>query len=102
MGVRDFIKVDKTQSAATKAGDLIAFKDAVARVLMLGPPLLDIMNHNFDDSNPQAIVWTDLESIFGLPANKGQIVFDITNGIMGALTGTMQNDQAKNIAARVG
>lgn len=102
MGVRDFIKVDRTQSAATKAGDLIAFKDAVARVLMLGPPLLAIMNHNFDDSNPNAIVWTDLETICGLPVGAGHTVFDMCNGVMGAMSGTMENDQAIQICARVG
>lgn len=103
MAIRDFIKIDKTAPVASpKAGDLIAFKDAVARVLMLGPPLLDIMGHNFDDKDALNIIWTDMESLFGIPEGKGQQVFDMINGAMGAISGKMQNDQAKNLVARVG
>lgn len=102
MAARDFIKIVKNDSVtAQKALDLLTFKDAVARVLMLGPPLLAAMNHNFDDSNPQAIVWTDF-ALFGIPSGKEQTVFDMVNGVMGAMTGTMQNAQAVEISARVG
>jgi hypothetical protein len=102
MAQRDYIKVDPSQTAATKARMLIDFKDAVARVLMLGPPLLLIMNENFDDSNPGNIIWTDLEALFGLPAGGGHTVFDMINGSMGAAQGTMQNSQMVNLISRVG
>lgn len=102
MAQRDYIKVATDQSAATKARMLLDFKDAVARVLMLGPPMLLIMNENFDDSNPAAIVWTDLEALFGLPAGGGHTVFDMVNGTLGAMQGTMQNSQAVNLISRVG
>ncbi len=102
MAVRDYIKIVKDSNAAERARDIIAFRNAVATVLSLGPPMLLIMNHNFDDANPQAIVWTDLETLFGVPSGKGQTIFDMVNGIMGALTGTMQNDQAVQMESRVG
>lgn len=102
MAQRDYIRVARDQSAATKAGMLIEYKDAVARVLMLGPPLLKIMSHNFDDADSKALIWTDMETLFGLPPGAGQAVFDMVNGSQGAVTGQMQNDQCVNLISRVG
>jgi hypothetical protein len=42
-----------------------------------------------------------LESAFGLQAGQGQIVFDLLNGTLGALNGTMQNSNAIALTSRV-
>lgn len=55
------------------------------------------MNHNHDGS-----VFTDLEALFGLPAGKGQTVFDLVNGAVGSMEGAFQVADAKNITERVG
>lgn len=102
MAQRDYIKVNAANAAASKAMNLISFKDALTQVFMQGPVILAIMNQNFDDSNPQSIIWSDLETLFGIPTGTGQTVFDMLNGTMGALNGTMQNNQAANLIARVG
>jgi hypothetical protein len=56
-----------------------------------------IMDHNGDGTT-----WTTIESIFGLPAGKGQIVYDLINGTLGAMRGTFQNTNAITLTDIVG
>lgn len=74
---RDFIKIDTNNAVATQAAL--------------------IMNHNNDST-----VFTDIETLFGLPSGKGQIVFDMVNGSIGSMEGTFQTADAKNITERLG
>jgi hypothetical protein len=94
---REFIKVDRTQSAATQAGLLLQYTTTMRQAYELGNRVRDVMLRNTDN-----VVFTDIESLFGLPAGKGQIVFDLVNGSVGAMTATFQNDDCKEISERLG
>lgn len=94
---RDFIKVDTTLGTAKYAGRLILFKDTLRDAYERGKELLAVAGHNNDGS-----VWTDVEAIFGLPAGKGQTVFNLINGSVGAMEGTFQTADAKNITETLG
>jgi len=94
---RDFIKIDTSVSTATHAQLLLAYIKALRNAFELGTEVLAIMNHNQDGST-----WTDLEALFGLPAGKGDDVFDLVNGSVGAMQNTFQNDDCKQITEQVG
>lgn len=94
---RDFIKVDRTQSAATQASLLLSYVSALRQSYELGVKTLAVMNHNNDGS-----VWTDLETLFGLPAGKGQTVYNLINGSVGSMTGAFQVPDAKNLTETLG
>jgi len=94
---RSFIKVARGVTTATHAGMLLAYVDQLRTAQDTGRRILGIMNQNNDGS-----VWTDIEALFGLPAGKGQTVYDLMNGSIGAMDGTMQNAQAKNITETLG
>lgn len=94
---RDFIKVDTTPSAATKAPLLLQYIAAQRQAYEIGNRVKDVMTHNND-----GVVFTDIEALFGLPAGKGQIVFDLVNGAVGSMEGSFQVDDAKEITERVG
>jgi hypothetical protein len=94
---RTFVKIDTTMSGATHAGLLRAFVQQQRAVYELGTRLLAIMNNNHDGA-----VFTDIESLFGLPTGKGQDVFDLVNGSVSAMNGTMQNSNGKSIGESVG
>lgn len=97
MAARDFIKIDKTQTAATQAGLLLSYVSTLRTAFDLGTRILAIMGHNNDGT-----VFTDLETLFGLPAGKGQTVFNLVNGSIGSMSGTFQVADAKNITETVG
>jgi len=94
---RDFIFVDKTQSAAVKAALLLQYRDSMRRTLELGTEILAVMGHLND-----AVVFTDIEARFGLPAGKGQTVFNLVNGADGSMRGTFQVPDAKNLTEILG
>lgn len=94
---RDFIKIDNTTTTATQASKLIAYRNALRDAYQKGKEVLGIMNHNNDGS-----VWTDIESLFGLPAGKGHTVYDLMNGSIGAMEGTFQNSNAKDLTETLG
>ena len=96
---RDFVRVDPANSQARL---LLQFKDLLRQAYELGTRVRAVMRHNYDDSNPQAIVWTDLEALFGLPAGKGQTVFTLVDGSVGAMEGTFQTSAGKDITETVG
>jgi hypothetical protein len=94
---RNFIKIDTTIAAATHAGLLRAYIQTLRQAYEQGQRILAIMDHNHDGT-----VFSDIEALFGLPTGKGQIVFDLVNGSVGAMEGTLQNNDAKQITERVG
>lgn len=93
----DYIKVDTTPSAATKAQLLIQYVTALRQSYELGVKTLAIMNHNNDGTT-----WTSLETLFGLPTGKGQTVYNLINGSVGSMTGVFQVSDAKNLTETVG
>lgn len=94
---RDFIKVDTTQAAATQAQLLKSYISSLRQAFDFGTRVLAIMGHNNDGT-----VFTDIETIFGLPAGKGQTVFNLVNGSIGAMSGNFQVADAKTITEQVG
>jgi hypothetical protein len=96
----DFVNVNPT-GPKPQPQLLLNFRNAVAQVLMQGPVLLGEMNHMFDGAR-DPIDWGTLENNFGLPAGTGQTVFNLVNGTMGAVQGTMQNAQAVALVNQVG
>lgn len=89
---RDFIKVDRTQSAAIKAPLILAYRDTLRRAIELGNECLATMAHMNDGT-----VFTDIETNFGVQAGKGQAVFNLINGSVGSFSGTFQVADAKNL-----
>lgn len=97
----DFISVNTSTTTATRAQ---ALKNAVAQFRAAQQALqaeLAIMNHAFDGSG-QSPVFTVLETLYGLQAGQGQIVFNLVNGSIGAMAGTFQNNQCEVLIAQVG
>jgi hypothetical protein len=94
---RDFIKIDTSAVAATQAISLRSFVQALRTAYEQGTKVRAVMGHNNDGT-----VFTDIETLFGLPAGKGQTVFDLVNGAIGAMEGTFQVPDAKNLTERVG
>lgn len=94
---RDFIKIDSTITTATQAAELkslvLALRDAYQR----GKKILAVMGHNNDGT-----VFTDIESLYGLPTGKGQTVFNLINGAVGSMEGTFQVADAKNLTETLG
>lgn len=94
---RDFIKIDRTQSAAVESGLLLSYIATLRQAFELGVRTKAIMDHNQDGTT-----WTDLEALFGLPTGKGQTVYNFVNGSVGAMQNTFQNADCKNLPETVG
>lgn len=94
---KDFIKIDTLNTTATQAADLkscvAVVRDAYARLKKIQA----VMGHNNDGAS-----FTDIETLYGLPAGKGQIVFDLINGAVGSMEALFQTADAKNLTERVG
>jgi hypothetical protein len=100
--IADFIAIQRDQSAATEAAELLAFIRDLRSVYERGIRIRAKMRHSFDDANPQAIVWTKLETLWGVPTGNGSVVFTYIDGAVGSMEGTFQVDAAKVITERVG
>ena len=94
---RDFIKIDASMAGATHAGLLRAYVQQLRQAYEQGQRVRAIMNQNHDGT-----VFTDIEALFGLPAGKGQTVFDLVNGSIGSMEGTFQVADAKTLTEKVG
>lgn len=94
---RDFIKVDKTQTAATQAQALLSYAVTLRSAYDQGVKILAVMGHNNDGTT-----FTDIEILYGLPTGKGQTVFNLINGSVGSMQGTFQVPDAKTITEIVG
>lgn len=93
---RDFIVVSTTSAAATQARSLIDYARQLRNAYDSGKRILAIMTHNNDGAN-----FSDIETLFGLAAGKGQTVFDLVNGSIGSMEGAFQVDDAKEITERI-
>lgn len=90
----DFISINTTASQA------LALKVYIQNLRLsqeLGQRCLDIMTHNNDGTT-----FTAIETLFGLPAGKGQTVFNLVNGSLGSMKGTFQVPDATTITQQVG
>lgn len=93
----DFIKIDRTNTAATHSSKIIA---AVQTARSLVNQLTEIQGIGF--RNFAGTDFAAFEALFGIPAGKGQTVFDLINGSQQALAGTAQNANALEFINRVG
>lgn len=94
---RDFIKISPTTTNQQQAGLLIQYISTLRQAYQFGALVKGLMDHNQDGT-----VWVDLEAAFGIPTGKGQTVYNFVNGSTGAMVGTFQNSDCKNITEQVG
>ncbi len=94
---RDFIKINRNDANAIYANMLLDFVGTMRNAIETGTLIKGIMDHNHDGS-----IFTDIEALFGVPANNGQTVYNFVNGSMGAMNGTFQNSDGKNLTERLG
>ena len=94
---RTFIPISTANAAATHAGLLRAYVQQQRGAYELGSKIRAIMGNNHDNVN-----FTDIETLFGLPPGKGQAVFDMVNGTVGANEGLFENDNGKTIGELIG
>lgn len=94
---RDFISIDTTQTAATEA---VLLKTTISIMRQAYEHLARVkakMGHLNDGST-----FTDIEAKFGLPAGKGQAVFDFVNGSLGSTEGVFQVSDFKDMTEQLG
>lgn len=90
----DFIKIDPTSSRGTSLRNAISVLRQAEELLQRE---LDVMNHNQNGTD-----WTAIEALYGLAVGKGQPVFTLLNGTVGAFNGTFQNNSAVLITSQLG
>lgn len=94
---RDHIKIDTTNAATSPlAQSLKSYVQQLRLAFNTGEQIVAQMSHMNDGTN-----FTDIETIFGLPAGKGQAVFDLVNGAQGSMKGNFQVDDAKQITEQL-
>lgn len=102
----DFIRVNQTVSQ--QARDLIQFVGLLRQAYEVGQRVRAIMFHNFESG--ANIDWSTLESLYGLtpggtsvgPTATGAVVFTLVDGTIGAMEGTFQNSNGKDLTEKVG
>lgn len=94
---RDFIKIDRNNTNATHAQAILGYRNALRDAYERGKEVLAIMTRNHDGS-----VFSDLETLFGIPTGKGQEVFDLVNGSVGSIEGLFQTADGKDLTEQVG
>lgn len=93
----DFVVINRTDVNAIFGSELKEATIQTRRLIDLLEALVARGFHMFDNTD-----FTMFEEKHGLPAGSGQLVFDMCNGTLGAMKGTMQNDQALNLMNKVG
>ena len=93
----DFITIVVTQNNQAQASQLKGFTMQASQVYATAVQIRNKMTHMYSGTD-----FTRLETEFGLPSNQGQAMFDLMNGIVGVMDGTMQNNNFKTITEKVG
>ena len=73
---RDYIRIDTSTTTATQAGALKSMVSDLRRAIEAVDNAVGIMSHNNDGAN-----YTDVETLFGLPAGSGQLVTTTLTGV---------------------
>lgn len=97
----DFIKISRTDSAATHAPKILAAVSQVRTAYATLREIIEIAYHNFDTA-PDPDDFSDFEELFGIPVGQGEAVFTLLNGTRGALAGEFQSANALDLISRVG
>ena len=92
---KDAILINTSTTTATQAQNLKRLTQMARDFANLAEDILAMMSHNNDGAD-----WTQLETLYGLSAGNGQITFDMVNGTVGAIDGTMQNSNIRTLAER--
>lgn len=111
MPATDFIKLNRTDAAATECGELLGtirdLRSAYERLARIRAK----MRHNFSDaSGAAAINWSAVESLWGIPAGstsvgttaKGQAIFTLIDGTVGSLDGSFLTSAGRDLTETVG
>ncbi len=104
----DFIHLQRDQSAATEAAELLQWLRDLRSVYERGVRIRSKMDHNFT-SGP-SIDWSQLQTLWGVPSNgtdvgdsaNGKIVFTFIDGTVGSLEGAFQTSAGKDVTETVG
>lgn len=94
---RDFINVERSRGGASHSSLILEYAQQLRRAYELGLKTKAIMDHNHDNE-----VFTDIETLFGLPTGKGQAVYDLVNGSLGSMEGVFQTSDAKKLGEILG
>lgn len=94
---RDFIEINVNAANAIHAVKLKNFIGTLRAAQDQGHLILDIMGHANDGT-----IFTDIETLFGIPTGTGQTVFNLVNGAIGSMAGTFQVADATTITSKVG
>lgn len=93
----DFIKVNTSNaSTATQAVKLVDYARQLRVAYDLGKRVLAVMQHAND-----GVDFTNIETLFGLEAGKGQVVFDLINGSIGSMEGNFQVNDSVELTERI-
>lgn len=92
----DFIKINRS-TGDIYASDLFSLISLLRSALDIGAKVKDQFNHNTDGTS-----YTGLESLFGLPPDSGDEVYNLVLGALAALKGEAQSADALMLIARVG
>lgn len=94
----DFIPINvNNPTVATQANLLKQYVGILRSAYEIGQRVRALMLHMHD-----GVTFTELEKQFGLPTGKGNVVFDLVNGSIGAMESTFQNDDCKQITEQLG
>ena len=80
MAVNDFIRIDQTVTTSTNAGDLVNMIKTLRKIIEQVEQVKGIMDHQTNGT-----VFTTLETMFGLPAGGGTIVYNLVVGCRAAV-----------------
>lgn len=95
----DFIKIQRDQSAATEANTLLNALRTQLQNYQQWTSIKAKMDHMFVASPAD---WTLLETVYGVPTGKGEAVYTLINGLVGAMENTFQNSNGRDITSQVG
>jgi hypothetical protein len=111
----DAIKIITNDNNASEAAELMQYIRTLRTAYELGLRIRAKMQRHFDDSGGENnIDWSLVQQRWGVPSNvvdqegtdvgptaNGAIIFTLVNGSVGAMEGTFQNGQCKEITERV-
>lgn len=95
----DFIKLNRASAPAVFVNDLVNLPRELRAWVDKAEKIRD-MGYRMFVADP--VDFSAFETNYGIPTGSGQAVFDLINGTLGALAGTMQNANAEELMNRVG
>jgi len=93
----DFIKITRGGTGEKFGADLANAKNVARALIDQLEMLKGIAEHNIANAD-----YTAMETIFGLSAGNGTVVYNLLAGTLGALKGTVQSSDALTLIDRIG